>query len=187
MIEKKIILDKLFSYYEKYGQQDYIGEEITQNEHMIQGAMFAEQDNQPIEIVVSLFLHDIGHLLELENDSNEGKMGDLGALNHESKGRLFLENLGIPYPIPNLVENHVISKRYLITKNPEYFNKLSDASKQTFEYQGGILTNYELEQFENDPLFKMSLKVREYDEKSKIKNIKLKPLSYYRTMIGNLL
>ena len=28
-------LDKIFSYYEKYGERDYIGEDVTQLEHMI--------------------------------------------------------------------------------------------------------------------------------------------------------
>ena len=190
------IIDKIFRYYELFGEKDYIGEEITQNEHMIQGAMFAEKDEQPIEVVIALFLHDIGHLIQLEIDEetikcpdkrNSQRMGDYGSLNHEVKGRMFLENIGIPYPIPKLVENHVKTKRYLVYKNPEYYQKLSSASKMTLCYQGGPMNLNEVAEFENDPLFEMSLTVREYDEKSKLKNLKLNSLDYYRDMIRHYL
>ena len=129
-----------------------------------------------------MFLHDIGHLLL--DDSNLEKMGDLGIQNHESKGRKFLEELGIPYPIPNLVENHVITKRYLVSKYPEYYEKLSDASKQTLVYQGGKMTEEELEKFEKDPLFEDSLLVRSYDERSKVENMKINSLDYYRGFLS---
>ena len=41
--------------------------------------------------------------------------------------------------------------------------------------------------FEKNPLFAKSLKVREYDEKSKLKNLKLKPLEYYRDLLKRYL
>lgn len=176
------IVDKIFYYYNTYGQGDYIGEPVTQIEHMIQGAMFAEQEGKSTEIILTMFLHDIGHLLL--DDSNLEKMGDLGIQNHESKGRKFLEDLGIPYPIPNLVENHVITKRYLVSKYPEYYEKLSDASKQTLVYQGGKMTEEELEKFEKDPLFEDSLLVRSYDERSKVENMKINSLDYYRGFLS---
>ena len=61
------ILDYIFYYYENYGSEDYIGENVSQIEHMIQAAMLAEQDSQKPEIVIALFLHDIGHLLDHDN------------------------------------------------------------------------------------------------------------------------
>ena len=38
-----------------------------------------------------------------------------------------------------LGRNHVLAKRYLITNTPDYLENLSDASKETFKMQGGIL------------------------------------------------
>ena len=183
------VLDKIFNYYKKYGEKDYIGEEITQNEHMIQGAMFAERDGKPLEVVLALFLHDILNSGSVNNIKkvNTDRMGEFGACSHEKKGRCFLERMGVPYPIPQLVENHVISKRYLVSTDSNYYNKLSNASKKTLEYQGGIMSQSEIEYFQKDPLFKMSLKVREYDEMSKLKNVKLNPLIYYREMLKKYL
>lgn len=173
-------VNKIFSYYEKYGSSDYIGEPVTQIEHMTQGAMFAELDHQKPEIVIAMFLHDIGHLLV---EDNPELMGDLGVANHEKIGRKFLEDLGVPYPIPNLVENHVKVKRYLVAINPSYYEKLSDASKKTLEYQGGPMNKDEVQEFVKDPLFKDSLLVRSYDEKSKVKDMKIKSLEYYKNYI----
>ena len=50
--------------------------------------------------------------------------------------------------ICRLVEYHVLAKKYLVSKYDDYYNKLSDASKQTLEYQGGKMTLLEMKQFE---------------------------------------
>jgi len=177
-------IDRIFYYYENFGDSDYIGEPVTQIEHMVQGAMLAEEEGKSPEIILTMFLHDIGHLL-LENENE--KMGELGVLHHESKGRKFLEELGIPQPIPELVENHVKVKRYLVGKNPEYYMKLSDASKQTLGYQGGPMSTQEITTFEKDPLFEDSLLVRSYDERSKEENKKIYSLDYYRNFLTQYL
>jgi len=180
-------VDEILSYYEKYGNRDYIGEPVTQVEHMIQGAMFAEMDCCSPEVVLALFLHDIGHLLEFDSKDEKEKMGDLGVLNHETKGKIFLQQLGIPYPIPNLVENHVKVKRYLVGKNPEYYENLSSASQKTLEYQGGPMNEEEIREFESDPLFSESLLIRDYDDMGKIPNMKIKSLDYYRGYLTSYL
>ena len=113
-INVREVVDKIFYYYERYGNRDYIGEPVTQVEHMVQSAMFAEIDKRSPEIVLAMLFHDIGHLLEFEVEDEDEKMGNLGVMRHESKGRYFLENLGIPYPIPNLVENHVKVKSSVV-------------------------------------------------------------------------
>ena len=74
------IVDKIFYYYDNFGQSDYIGEPVTQIEHMVQGAMFAEQEGKKAEIILAMFLHDIGHLLQ--DDPKLEKMGNLGIQNH---------------------------------------------------------------------------------------------------------
>ena len=153
---------------------------------MIQGAMLAEKEQQPPEIVIAMFLHDIGHLLEYDS-KKKNKMGDYGIVEHERLGKEFLEEIGIPYPIPDLVCNHVISKRYLVSKDINYYNKLSDASKETLKLQGGIMTSEEIKDFEKNPLFEKSLIVRGYDDKSKVPGLNIHSLDYYKTYIRNYL
>ena len=63
-------------------------------------------------------------------------MGIFGVQNHGQIGKKFLESCGVPYPIPDLVLNHVNAKRYLVSKHKEYFEKLSPASVETLKHQG---------------------------------------------------
>ncbi|CAF0724285.1 unnamed protein product [Rotaria sordida] len=159
-------MEKLRLLYEKYGGNGYYGEPVTQYEHALQAAFFAEQyapnDN---ELIVAAFLHDIGHLL---GEKQEDLMGNLGVLRHEHIGAEYLrKKVGLSERICYLVENHVNAKRYLTHIDKDYYNRLSDASKQTLVYQGGPMTNDEAEKFRSHPQFEYSLRMRTFDEAAK--------------------
>jgi 2-amino-1-hydroxyethylphosphonate dioxygenase (glycine-forming) len=173
-------LDLIFGLYEQYGQEDYIGEPVSQIEHMCQSAQLAEHQGYDEEVILAAFFHDIGHLFaHLEEKEN---MGGYGVKRHELIGADFLRQLGFSEKIAQLVENHVQAKRYLTFKYPEYFEKLSEASRQTLEFQGGPMNELEAENFENNPLFEISLKMRTWDEEAKLEFIPLPDLDYYRAM-----
>ncbi|CAF4140965.1 unnamed protein product [Rotaria magnacalcarata] len=127
-------MEKLRSLYEKHGENAYYGEAVTQYEHALQAAYFAEQYNpNDTELIVAAFLHDVGHLL---GTKNEDFMGDLGVLQHEHIGAEYLRTqVGLSERICYLVANHVNAKRYLTHIDKDYYNRLSNASKQTLVYQ----------------------------------------------------
>jgi len=175
------VINDIISLFEKYGSSDYIGEPITQTEHMIQAAMFAEENKEDLHSILAAFLHDIGHLLEI-NDSAK-YMGKLGIMNHEVIGKEYLLSKGFSHKTASLVENHVKAKRYLVTKFPDYLEKLSPASRETLLHQKGLMNNQEIIEFEADPLFQESLRIRGYDDKAKIIGYKIKPLDYYRELM----
>src|SRR3546814_10323744 len=52
-------------------------------------------------------------------------------------GELLLQS-GFPERMATLVAGHVTAKRYLTLKEPGYYDRLSDASKKTLEFQGEI-------------------------------------------------
>lgn len=172
-------LEDVFKLYEKHGSKGYIGEPISQFEHAMQAALLAEDffkyaaSNVNSEVILGAFLHDIGHLLRYEPWFNGKLMGDLGVMDHEKVGAIFLSRLGFPDKVCKLVAAHIVTKRYLITKNPNYFDNLSLASKQTFEYQGGKLDFIQMKAFENDDLFNFHLRIREWDDKAKETNQEL--------------
>lgn len=170
--------------YVKYGNYDYIGEDVSQIEHMIQCAMLAGNDNQDDEVIIACFLHDVGHLIGIDNKLEND---NFGIIDHEKVALEFLRESGFKYPIPELVYNHVNAKRYLIYKNPDYYNNLSNASKNTLIKQGGVMTELEANIFEKDKLFELSLKVRSYDEKAKDKKIEMKKVEYYFELIKKYL
>lgn len=94
-------------------------------------------------------------------------MAGYGIQSHEKIGAEFLRARGFPERLAQLIENHVKAKRYLTYKNPDYYNQLSDASKKTLEHQGGMMNQEEALVFEKDPLFKICLLLRTWDEQAK--------------------
>jgi predicted HD phosphohydrolase len=162
-------IKKLFSI---YGEADYIGESITQLDHAIQAGILALNEKRPSNIVISAFLHDIGHLVGLSQPSTIEMVDSTGLLHlgiqkHEELGATFLSSLGFPDSITIPIKNHVLAKRYLLSIDNMYKSQVSSASMKTFELQGGILSVEEITEFEQSPYFEESIQVRMYDDLAK--------------------
>lgn len=163
------MLDHLFSLYEKYGQADYIGEPVSQIEHMSQAAQLAMKEGYDDEVILAAFFHDIGHICVMDQPSES--MNGYGIVSHEKIGANYLRKVGFSERLVRLVENHVQAKRYLTFKYPHYYEALSEASRQTLVFQGGPMNQTEANAFEQDPLFSISLRLRQWDEMAKELNI----------------
>jgi 2-amino-1-hydroxyethylphosphonate dioxygenase (glycine-forming) len=159
------VIDEVFDLYEKHGDEDYIGEPVSQLEHMSQAAQLAIQQGCDDEVVLAAFFHDIGHICVMQNKTNS--MDGYGVKSHEKIGADYLRKKGFPERVARLVESHVQAKRYLTYKFPEYFNALSEASKKTLEFQGGKMEKKEAEAFESDDIFETSILLRKWDELAK--------------------
>jgi 2-amino-1-hydroxyethylphosphonate dioxygenase (glycine-forming) len=170
-MQPETITKEIFDLYEKNGHEDYIGEPVSQIEHMSQCAQLAIDGGYDDEVILAAFFHDIGHICV--SRSKENNMGGLGTKSHEKIGADFLREKGFSERIALLVENHVQAKRYLTFKYPEYLQNLSEASKKTLEYQGGVMTKEEATLFEKDSLFDLSIKMRQWDELAKEINLPL--------------
>lgn len=175
------VTDEIMGYYEHRGGEEYAGEKVTQLEHMVQAAQLAEAQGYDEEVVLAAFLHDIGHICEAGNGVNE--MGEFGIKDHEEIGSDFLKEKGFSKKIVRLVQSHVEAKRYLTLRDPGYYDKLSDASKKTLEYQGGRMSEDEADAFEHYPLFELIIKMRRWDEQAKMEHKPLPALVHYRKMI----
>ncbi len=182
MIEEKI--ETLFTLFETNGGNEYIGEPVTIIEHSLQSGQLAKDAGEEDWVVLSAFFHDIGHLMPIDATMN---MDGRGHLLHEVEGANLLRSCGFPEKMALLVQYHVQAKRYLTYKYPAYYNKLSEASKLTLGYQGGVMTEQEAERFEDDPLFKKSLQLRAWDEQAKEIDKKALPLSYYKSLAISIL
>ena len=172
-----LIADEIISMYIKHGSEDYIGEDISQISHMIQCGMNAEQETGDPEHILAGFLHDIGHFLDNES------MNGYGIVDHEFIGAKYLLEKGFSDKICKMVENHVSAKRFLCSTNPDYYDTLSNASKETFKLQGGYLTEEEIEKYMEDPLYKEYCMLRKWDDAAKKKDIELKSLDFYKNLI----
>ena len=156
----------------------YIGEKVTITEHMIQTAMLAEESNSSSDLICSSLLHDYGHFI-LDNPDDLVKKRKDGK--HEDIGYGFLKK----YFVRNVVEPikyHVKAKRYLV-RDKKYYQILSEASKVSLKLQGGIMSNNEAKEFENNKFFKNSIKLRKFDEKAKKFGLKIKSINEYENLL----
>jgi len=173
--------DEVLSLYQRFGGEDYIGEPVSQIEHMCQCAQLAADGGFDNELILAAFFHDIGHLLE--HVMPAGQMDGFGVVDHEKLGAEYLLQKGFSEKIGKLVASHVQAKRYLTFKYPEYFDQLSVASKRTFEFQGGVMSKEEALWFEADELHPLYIQLRKWDEAAKTEHVPLPSLAYYRNMM----
>ncbi len=173
-------VSELFALCRQQAQADYIGEAISQLEHMAQVAELAEQEGADSELVLAAFLHDVGHFCApLENHN---RMAANGRQGHEQVGAHWLRGLGFPPRLCALVASHVDAKRYLCAREPGYLEALSPASRQTLVWQGGPMSAQQAAQFERDPLFADALRLRRWDEAAKVVGKPLPDLSRWQQL-----
>ncbi len=178
------IANEIIELYEKFGNEDYIGEPVSQIEHMCQCAQLAWKNGANETVVLAAFFHDIGHLCEFQfPEKGLQHMDKFGIIDHEKLGAEFLRQKRFSEQLARLVENHVHAKRYLVYKYESYAQQLSEASKQTLIHQGGPMTETEAAEFEKDELFHEIIALRKWDELAKETNRPLPSLVVYKTMM----
>ena len=156
---------EIFTLYRTRGHADYLGEPVSQLEHMWQAAALAEAAGADDEVVLAAFFHDLGHLCDVAADLPS--MDGFGAINHEKLGADYLRARGFSARVARLVESHVQAKRYLTYRYPSYRQQLSVASQATLIFQGGVMTAAEAAAFEQDPDMDQLLQLRQWDEQAK--------------------
>ncbi|CAJ1455748.1 unnamed protein product, partial [Effrenium voratum] len=143
-------VDEVINLFQRHGSGDYIGEEVSQLEHALQAADLAARSGFGSEATIAALLHDVGHMLGLD-DKSHARMEDCGIVDHENLGGQWLSRLGFSSTVCDLVARHVDAKRYLCAINQEYHDNLSAASKTTLRHQGGPMTQEAL-QYEPGPV-----------------------------------
>ncbi|KAJ2487439.1 hypothetical protein IWW37_005238 [Coemansia sp. RSA 2050] len=184
----------VFQLLQNASKTSYMGEEVTQLEHALQGAQLAKKDGADEATILAILLHDIGHLCpSTETCSNtSGKVwaafhktnvtADINEINHARLGAEYLHKLGFPEKTCELIDSHIVAKRYLSAKDPEYLAKLSVGSKQSLKLHGGPFSSAEMREFEKDPLFKVKVQIRKWEEAARVPGAKTPTLDTYREM-----
>ena|SRR5688500_9610310 len=176
-----MIAKEIMDLFEEFGNEDYDSEPVSQREHMVQCAMLAIEEDNDEELILGAFLHDIGHLLKHKQPVQT--MGNYGVVNHERIGADYLRRKNFSEKVCTVIEMHVAAKRYLVAIDAEYKDKLSEASWQTLQFQGGPMTKEEAEKFEEHPYFEEIIKVRLWDEEAKEQYVSMLPLSHFEKLI----
>ena len=173
------IVDVIADILTRRGADSYLGEDVTMQQHMLQGACLAEREGAPDELVAAVLLHDIGHYTgEFGEDYIEQGVDDV----HEEAGATLLAGF-FPPLVVECVRLHVAAKRYLCASDPCYFGRLSPTSVQTLALQGGPMPPDEAAAFERSPFFREAIRVRLWDEAGKLAGMATPPFAHYTPLL----
>ena len=178
-----MIVDEIFRVFEQYGGEQYLGEQVSMTEHMLQSAYAAQQDGAPPRLVATALLHDYGHFIHgLPEDSAEHGVDT----QHEEVAYRFLaEHFGEEIAEP--IRLHVAAKRYLCAVEPAYFAQLSPASVLSLELQGGPYDDAEVAAFEASAYAQDAVRLRRYDDVGKVPGLETPGLEDYRGVLEAVL
>src|SRR4249919_1585207 len=124
---------EVFQLFRQRGSSQYGGEAVTQLEHALQAATFAEREGAEPALITAALIHDVGHLLhDLPNDAPDKGIDD----RHETLAAAWLAQRFQPSVVAP-VAMHVSAKRYLCAVDQGYFGQLSQPSVQSLAIQGG--------------------------------------------------
>jgi len=174
-VESKDPVTHVLECFRLRGNSSYGKEAVSQLEHALQAAHFAEQANAPPQLINACLLHDVGHLLhDLPEDAPDHHIDD----QHKQLGAAWLMERFVP-EVVKPIRLHVAAKRYLCAVDSEYMAVLSPPSVQSLELQGGPMTETQAAHFEQHPHFAEAIKLRRYDDQAKIPNLKTPSLEHY--------
>ena len=165
-------IEKLFR---DHGGIEYSGEGVTQLEHALQAAQLAESGGASDALVTAAFLHDLGHLLNLQGDTPTARGVDD---QHQYFAIPFIRPL-FPPAVVEAIRLHVDAKRALCALEPEYYANLSEDSKRSLTLQGGIFGRQDLEAFLAKPFAEDAMRVRRWDDAAKVAGATTPPIGHY--------
>ncbi len=169
------IIDRIFADFRRSGDLDY-RERVSQREHSLQTALFAERDGADELMIAAALLHDYGHLIHglPEDIAQQGIDGE-----HEAIGAAALEP-HFPPEVTVPIRLHVPAKRYLCTTDPAYLEGLSPTSVLSLELQGGTFSEAGARAFEANPYFERAVQLRRYDDLGKVEGMETPDLEHFR-------
>ena len=141
----------------------YSGEPVTQLQHAWQCGHLAHKSGATPALQLASWLHDIGHLLV-------GWPGTPTLLGQDDRHEAVAAQVLRPLwgdAVAEPVRLHVQAKRYLVTRQPSYRQKLSEDSTRSLRLQGDLLSEDECRAFEASPYHRDALMLRIWDDLGK--------------------
>jgi phosphonate degradation associated HDIG domain protein len=152
--------------FREHGDLSYEGEGVTQLNHAWQCGRLAEQSGAAPTLVLAAWLHDIGHLLNVQPmEKNTPTLLGIDDA-HENLGAEILRPL-FGDAVAESVKLHVAAKRYLVSTQTQYRQRLSEDSVRSLALQGGPFSPDECDVFMQQAFARDAVKLRVWDDLAK--------------------
>lgn len=176
--QSQSLAEQISALFATHGNSRYGGESVSQQEHALQAAMFAERDGAEPGLIIAALLHDVGHLLhELPDNAPERGIDD----RHDELAARWLSR-GFGPEVVEPVRMHVAAKRYLCAVDPAY--ELSPPSMLSLQLQEGPMSAEEAVEFESQPHFDAAVRLRRWDDAAKVVGMTTPSLRHFLSYVG---
>ncbi len=173
----------LFALLADHGEAQYGGEGVTQLQHALQAAQWAEDAGAPLALVAAALFHDIGHLPHaLGEDATRRGIDD----HHEARAVGLLRPV-FGEAVWRPVALHVQAKRWLCACEPGYAAALSQESLRSLALQGGPMAAEEAARFLALPYAADAIRLRRWDDFAKDPAAVPPPLAHHQQQLAALL
>ena len=157
------------------GTHEDDGEELDALAHHLQcAAVLAERAPRDVELQVAGLVHDVASTVWPGRPAT-----------HARAGAALVEPL-LGSRVAWLVGHHDEAKRYLVTTEPDYRDRLSATSVATLEAQGGLLGDDERAGLEAAPELDALLTLRRADDDAKVPGRRVPGLDSWRGVLDAL-
>lgn len=164
-----LTLEAIVALLTHHGSGLYGGESVTQLEHALQCATLAESAGGTPSLIVAALLHDLGHLAG-DGKDEQTPHSDFAA---DRLSHLFGKAVTEP------IRMHVNAKRYLCATDSLYWSQLSEASRASLAWQGGVYTTDQAKRFITRPFADDAVRLRRWDDVAKVPAAATRSLSYF--------
>jgi predicted HD phosphohydrolase len=164
----------------RWGGHGY-DEVVSQVDHARQVAAILEQDGAPETLVLAGLLHDVGHLLDME-DRGDPTVPAVDT-RHEERGAAALGLLYGP-EVCEPIRLHVLAKRVLLVTDPSYAAGLSEGSRASAVRQGGPASDAEIDELRANPYGEAALMLRRADDAGKVVGLVVPPWEHFGPLLA---
>lgn len=169
--------------FERHGGLAYSGEPVTQLEHALQSGALAEEAGAADALVAAAFLHDLGHLLNLQGDTPSAHGIDD---KHQYFALPFLRPV-LPECVLEPIRLHVDAKRYLCAVDSAYCARLSADSVRSLALQGGVFNDAQARAFIEKPFADDAVKLRRWDDAAKDAAMRTPDLAHFLGIVARVM
>jgi predicted HD phosphohydrolase len=140
--------------------------------HSLQcAALLAERHPDDHELHIAGLVHDVGWILRPDETAR-----------HAETGAAAIAPL-LGHRVAWLVSWHANAKRFLVTTDPTYRNRLSDRSIFTLEAQGGLMDDTEVAALSGAPDLGALLELRRADDDAKVPGLPVPGLESWAPLL----